>query len=163
MSKIYVGIDIGLAGALASIDKKNVKGLKMPMLGKKVDPHDIIKELELLKPDHVVFEKLGVIFGTSKATAFSMGEQSGIIQTACICLGVPYTIVPAKEWQKAMYTGVPETKKSNGKRDTKAMALIACKRIFPNLELTLSERAKIAHDGYVDAILMAEWARRKNL
>ena len=161
--KVYVGIDIGLKGAIASIDHLNVTGLKMPVLGKEVDPHAIIAELDKLKPDYVVFEKLGVIFGTSKSTALSMGKQSGIIETACICLGVPYTAVPAKQWQKDMFVGITEAKKANGKRDTKAMALITCKRIFPNVDLVFGDRATKPHDGYVDAILMAEWAKRNNL
>jgi hypothetical protein len=62
-----------------------------------------------------------------------------------------------------MYVGVQEAKKSNGKRDTKAMALIACKRIFPDIDLTLTSRANKPHDGYIDAILMAEWGKRNNL
>jgi len=161
--KRYLGIDIGLKGAFAILSDENPTGVVMPVTGKTVDAYDIIKLINDYNPDHVVFEKLGVIFGSSKATAFSMGSQSGIIEAACICAGVPYTPVKAKEWQKDMFTGVTEAKRSNGKRDTKAMALIACKRIFPNLELTMSARAVKPHDGYVDALLMAEWARRKNL
>jgi hypothetical protein len=164
MSKVYVGIDIGLKGAVARItNDEDPIGFKMPVLGKEVDPHDIIEQLGKLNADYIVFEKLGVIFGSSKATAYSMGKQSGIIETACICLGVPYTAVKAIEWQKDMFTGVTEAKKSNGKRDTKAMALTACKRIFPGVELTMSDKATVPHDGYVDALLMAEWAKRKNL
>lgn len=163
MSKRYLGIDIGLKGGIALLYNGKATGQKMPVLGKEVDASDIIKIINDYNPDHVVFEKLGVIFGTSKTTAFSMGKQSGIIETACICAGIPYTAVRAKEWQKDMFTGVTEAKRSNGKRDTKAMALTACKRIFPGAELTMSARATKPHDGYVDAILMAEWAKRKNL
>jgi hypothetical protein len=161
--KRYLGIDIGLKGAIALISKESPTGQVMPIIGKTVDPSDIIKIISNYNPDHIVFEKLGVIFGTSKATAFSMGLQSGIIETACICAGIPYTAVRAKEWQKDMFTGITEAKKSNGKRDTKAMALTVCKRIFPGAELTMTTRATVPHDGYVDALLMGEWARRKNL
>jgi len=163
MAKIYMGIDIGLSGAIAIIEDGEITGSKMPVLGKGIDPQTIIAAMQHEKPDHVIFEKLGVIFGTSKATAFSMGYQSGVIEAACISLKIPYTIVPAKQWQKDMYVGVQEAKKSNGKRDTKAMALIACKRIFPDIDLTLTSRANKPHDGYIDAILMAEWGKRNNL
>jgi hypothetical protein len=161
--KRYLGIDIGLSGAFALIHDGDPTGVKMPVTGKKIDAYDIVKLIDDYNPDHVVFEDLGVIFGSSKKTALSMGYQSGVIEAACICAGIPYTKVKAKMWQKDMFVGVAEAKNSKGKRDTKAMALIACKRIFPGLELTLSDRATKAHDGYVDAILMAEWARRKNL
>ena len=161
--KRYLGIDIGLSGAFALIHEGDPTGVKMPVTAKKIDAYDILKLVDDYNPDHVVFEDLGVIFGSSKKTALSMGYQSGVIEAACICSGIPYTKVKAKQWQKDMFTGVPEAKKSGGGRDTKAMALVACKRIFPGLELTLTDRATKPHDGYVDAILMAEWARRKNL
>lgn len=161
--KIYMGIDIGLHGAIVIMNGDEIEGKAMPLSGKSIDPQTIVAAMQYVKPDHVVFEKLGVIFGTSKATAFSMGYQCGVIETACVSLKIPYTMVPAKQWQKDIYTGIVEVKKSNGKRDTKAMALIACKRLFPNIDLTLTDRAKKPHDGYVDAILIAEWAKRNNL
>ncbi len=113
---------------------------------------------------YLVFEKLGVIFGSSKATAFSMGYQSGAVEMMAIALGIPYTKVPAKQWQKDMFQGVDVIKKT-GKtsNDTKAMALIAVKRIFPTQKLTFGDRATKPHDGLVDALLMAEYAKRKNL
>jgi hypothetical protein len=45
-------------------------------------------------------------------------------------------------------------------KDTKAMALMAVKRLFPNQKLTFGERATVPHDGLVDALLMAEYSRR---
>ena len=70
----------------------------------------------------------------------------------------------AKQWQKEMFLGVEEiTITGKSTRDTKAMALVAIKRIFPNLELTFGVKAKKPHDGLVDAVLMAEYARRNNL
>jgi hypothetical protein len=113
---------------------------------------------------HVVFEKLGVIFGSSKVTAFSMGYQSGAIEMMAIALGIPYTKVPAKQWQKDMFQGIDVIKKTGkSSNDTKAMALIAAKRLFPNQKLTFGEKATKPHDGLVDALLMAEYAKRKNL
>ncbi len=47
-------------------------------------------------------------------------------------------------------------------RDTKAMALVAVKRLFPDLKLTFGERATKPHDGLIDAVLIAEYARRMN-
>jgi hypothetical protein len=110
-----------------------------------------------------VFEKLGVIFGSSKTTAFSMGHQAGAIEMGCIAHGISFTKVRAVDWQKQMFQGVETiTKTGKSSRDTKAMALIAIKRIFPDLKLTFGDRAIKAHDGLVDAVLMAEYARRNN-
>lgn len=170
MSKVYIGIDIGKHGAIATIfHDGEIVIEKMPMIKTELDYASIPKMLyKQGHSSHVVFEKLGVIFGSSKQTAFSMGEQSGAVEMSCICQNIPYTKVRAVDWQKQMFQGIDQITKpsSTGKkqvRDTKAMALMAVKRIFPELKLTFGDRATVPHDGLIDAILMAEYARRNNL
>ena len=172
VNKTYIGIDIGKKGSIAVIHKHGeIHTYPMPMIKTELDYHGLSNLISCLKVHnpHIVFEKLGVIFGTSKSTAFSMGEQSGCVEMSCICQGISYTKVRAVDWQKAMFQGVDEiakTKTKDGKkagRDTKAMALVAIKRLFPDLELTFGEKAKKPHDGLIDAVLMAEYARRNNL
>lgn len=177
MSKVYVGIDIGKHGALAVIAPNgNIQTIAMPMIKTEVDYHALSLFVSGIKTAsagnmHVVFEKLGVIFGSSKQVAWSMGQQSGAVEMSCICQNVSYTKVNAKDWQKAMYQGIDEitkpakadSKTGKGSRDTKAMALMAIKRIFPDLTLTYGTRATVPHDGLIDAVLMAEYARRNNL
>ena len=143
----------------------------MPMIKSELDYIELYKLLlPLQESPHalVIFEKLGVIFGTSKATAFSMGHQAGALEGMCIALGVPFHKITAKVWQKEMFQGtVLVTKKSkSGKSivtDTKATALIVAKQLFPNQKLTFGDRATKPHDGLIDAMLMAEFAKRKNL
>lgn len=168
-NKLYVGIDIGKNGAIATIDPKGeIITYPMPLIGSELDYHELSTLMVKITTDypevHVVFEKLGVIFGSGKNVAFSMGEQIGAVEMSCICKGIPYTKTRAILWQKEMFQGVPEQLKTNSsKRDTKSMALIAIKRIFPDLVLTFGKRAVKPHDGLIDAVLMAEYARRKNL
>lgn len=164
MSKIYIGIDIGLKGAISVIDNGKIINHKMPLVGGKLDVVSIYNILSGYNSNntHTTFEDLGVIFGTSKATAFSMGRQLGILEGMCVALKLPYTKVKAKEWQKEMFKGIEEIKDSKGKRQTKKMAELAIKRIFPDLILNF-EKSKIVSDGLVDAVLIAEWARRNNL
>ena len=171
MSKIYVGIDIGKSGAIAVMETNplEINTLPMPMIKNELDYRtisDIIRDLRIAYSCnlHIVFEKLGVIFGSGKSTAFSMGHQSGAIEMACIAHSVSYTKVRAVDWQKQMFQGVQEiTKGGSSKKDTKAMALVAAKRLFPDLRLTFGSKATKPHDGLVDAVLMAEYARRNNL
>lgn len=160
--KTYIGIDPGLSGAISIIyPDGHVERAPMPVIGKVLDV-PTLKHI-INRPDAtVVFEDLGVIFGTSKATAFSMGYQIGIIEALCVGAGLPYHKVKAKAWQKQMFQGVPELTKS-GKRDTKGMALVACQRIFPGEKLTFGNRAVKPHDGLVDSLLIAEYGRRNNL
>lgn len=162
-----IGIDIGKKGAIVVLAKQPwtnaIDPIPMPMIGDQVDYHQVFEILSRYKGTdcHVIFEKLGVIFGTGKSTAFSMGYQSGAIEMACISLGLSYTKVPAKQWQKEMFQGVEEiTKQGKSSRDTKAMALIAAKRLFPDYRLTIG-RATTPHDGVVDALLMADYCKRK--
>jgi len=172
--RFTIGIDIGKQGAI--VIRENNKPdimVKMPMIKTELDYHALHKLLEPYEGGNgmVVFEKLGVIFGSSKQVAFSMGHQSGAVEMACVALSIPFTKVTAKEWQKEMFTGVDEitkppskmSKSNKSTRDTKAMALVAAKRLFPDVKLTLGERATIPHDGLVDALLMSEYARRKFL
>jgi hypothetical protein len=167
MSKLYISIDIGLKGGIAIIKDDLIITHRMPLIGGKLDLHSLITLLRNpsnLKrtSDIAVFEDLGVIFGTSKATAFSMGRQLGIIEAACTALNIPYIKVKPKEWQKEMFKGVEEIKDSKGKRQTKKMAEMAIKRLKPELRLTF-EGGKVVHDGLVDAVLIGEWAKRNNL
>jgi len=143
--KTYIGIDIGLKGAVAVISPDGVITTSpMPVIKDQLDMRGLqdLMDLTIINQSSTemfaVFEKLGVIFGSSKTTAFSMGSQLGAIE-------------------------MDEITNSKGKRDTKAMALVAVKRLFPHLKLTFGERATKPHDGLVDAVLMAEWARRNNL
>jgi len=162
-----IGIDIGKKGAIVVLTEQpftnTIAPIKMPLIGDQLDYHEVYRLLKQYEKTncHVIFEKLGVIFGTGKSTAFSMGHQSGAIEMACVALKLPYTKIPAKQWQKEMFQGVEEvTKPGKSSRDTKAMALIAAKRLFPNFNLTFG-RATVPHDGAVDALLMAEYCKRR--
>ena len=163
----YIGIDIGKSGAyyILGEDGSEIDRGPVPMIKKEVDYHALNV---LLQPydmfnGMVVFEKLGVIFGSSKKTAFSMGYQAGAIEMCCIANNLIYTMAPAKKWQEHMFQGQTKIFKKGikGPLNTKAMALIAAKRLFPKTNLLMTERSTVPHDGLVDALLMAEYARRK--
>ena len=174
-NKTYIGIDIGLKGAIAVMQKDHdqIQVYPMPVIKGSLDTqgvYDILKPFGG-SPCFVAFERLGVIFGSSKVTAFSMGHQTGLIEAFCIALNIPYLKVPAKEWQRIMFMGVDELTKAASKnsktgkpiRDTKAMALVAIKRRFPGLKLTYGDVAKKPHDGLIDSVLIAQYAMQNNL
>ena len=56
--------------------------------------------------------------------------------------------------------------KGKSKTDTKATSLLACNRLFPNANLLRTERSKKAHEGLVDAYLIAyygqHWFKNEN-
>lgn len=163
----HIGIDLGKDGGIAIRNKGTTTLIKMPKIGKELDLPEIAKILEPFEGGNgiVVFEKI-VPYGV-KTAMFSMGEQSGVIEMACVAFCIPYIKVPPQTWQKEMFTGVSEmtkaskTTKSGTSRDTKSMALVAAKRLFPTLDLTKGGRATKPDDGLVDALLMSEYAMRK--
>lgn len=165
--KYYIGIDIGLKGGVVILDKDGVikEVYAMPTDKSGID---IVKLDEIFwdyegAPAMVVFEKLGPIFGSSKKTAWSMGEQVGIVKTICAVRSLPYTEIHAKVWQKEIFQGITAINKSGkSSLDTKAMALEAMKRIYPRLDFKFG-KSKKDHDGCVDALLISTYARRKNL
>lgn len=163
----YVGLDIGKQGAyyILGEDGSEIKRGPIPMIAKEVDYHALNALLEPYEGFNgmIVFEKLGVIFGSSKITAFSMGYQAGAVEMCCICHAIQYSKIPAKTWQAEIFQGQTKIFKAGSKTkvDTKAMALIAAKRLFPKVNLLMTERSSVPHDGLVDALLMAEYARRK--
>jgi hypothetical protein len=163
----YIGIDIGKMGAMCILNEDGTEHwrTKIPMIKDQVDYHTLNQMLEEYEGFNgmAIFEKLGVIFGSSKTTAFSMGYQAGALEMSCIANSIRYTMVPAKKWQEHMFEGQTKIYKSGtkGPLDTKAMALITAKRLFPTTNLLMSEKSTVPHNGFIDALLMAEYARRK--
>lgn len=168
--RFHIGIDIGKSGSICIMERgKDIQTYPMPMIGTELDYLSLYNLLSEYEGGlgMIVFEKLGVIFKTTKTTAFSMGHQAGAIEMLCVALAIPFTKVHAKEWQKEMFTGVADLRKSStltksgDTRDTKGMALLAIKRLHPKLKLTFGKKATKPHDGLIDSVLMADYSRRK--
>lgn len=168
--KIIIGVDIGLSGGLViqNIPLNEVLVHKMPLIGKELDMYQIQSMLSKYSSDEdvvVVMENIKPIFGIAKSADFSLGRQLGIFEALCVANNLSYLKVDPKDWQKMMFQGIPEMSKlvkSKNKRDTKAMALVAAKRLFPSVNLVLSGCSK-PHDGIVDALLISEYGRRQNI
>lgn len=158
---INIGIDIGKHGAIVIDNSGVITTHKMPLIGTELDYKALNDILEPFEGGNVmvVFEKI-VPYIQNKSTAFSLGHQAGAIEMLCVAHCIPYTKLPPRNWQKEMFAGVGEMNKGDGSRDTKSMALMAIKRLMPNLQLTFG-KATVPHDGLVDAALMAAYAKRK--
>jgi hypothetical protein len=179
--KIYIGIDPGVNGGITMITEDLVRGettistYKMPCNSGELDV-DVLRAILTHKAQFslpmVVIEDVHAIFGTSAKSTFQFGYNTGVIIGVLTALNIPYTKVPPKKWQSEMWQGVPKVCKASKskdiakipkeKTDTKAMSLIAAKRLFPSVSLTPSDsqRATKPHDGIVDSLLIAEYCRR---
>lgn len=175
---IYIGIDPGLAGALAVLSEQGqiVAVHDTPVLaagGKTGNRHayDMPGMLGLLRtystpPSfgvHAVIEKLhGIpakkrrnptddseIPGMGSTTSFTMGLGYGAWLMALVAAGIPYTEVPPPTWRKAMLYGLPKGKDTGRLR---AMQL------FPTASLSRKK-----DHGRADALLLAEFIRPQSM
>jgi crossover junction endodeoxyribonuclease RuvC len=170
----YLGIDIGKGGAVtALIEGDDQEGLDIqshvtPTLPDgDIDSSALYKLIAEYEDAYVVrmitVEKVHAIFGCGAGATFEFGRSAGIVEGIVCSIGLPYTMVQPKIWQKEMWAGVDKVIKAGKKStDTKATSLIATKRLFPSAILTDKQKPKSSkvHDGIVDAILLAEYGRR---
>jgi hypothetical protein len=173
-NKTYVGIDPGMNGGICILSPNSPPQLsKMPLLAKvEIDVKLIADMLYAIPHVFIVIEDVHSVFGASAAANFSFGFGCGSLFTILKIIDVPFSKVQPKTWQKEMWQGVKPIEINTGKQnkdgspkykiDTKATSLLAATRLFPNINFLASERSKKPHDGLIDAILLAEYGRRKN-
>lgn len=111
------------------------------------------KIMEEAKPDHIYLEKAQVMGGENARAMFSYGTGYGKLIGWIDSLFIPYTLVAPVTWTTVMHKGCTGI-------DPKKKSLQAAQRLFPLIDLRATERCKNAHDGFVDALLIAEYGRR---
>ena len=164
----FIGIDPGLQGGIAIIYPGKIETSAMPTIlqGKKNSYHHSrlraffsrfndagyppilhIKNYAVLEEQHS-FPQQGVVSTCSLCYGF------GVLKQCLVDFAIPHEVILAKDWQKEF--GI-----SGRKGNTKAQALQICQSLFPDLNLLATERSKKPHEGIVDAMLIAEFARRR--
>ena len=124
-------------------------------------PVDLTKEYVFCRdmivennPDRVVFviEDVHALYGVSTSSTASLMENKGQLHGLflSLCMAFPDILVCTHSYK------VIEASKVN----TKKTSLACAKRLWPNDTFVKNERCKTAHDGIVDAMLIAEAARR---
>jgi hypothetical protein len=176
-----IGIDPGKTGAIISIEKDGTISSKnvTPLVGTEIDWAAFA---DLLRPGltpannvHVFVEHVHAMHNSSAKATFSFGGCFEGVKALCAAFRLPMTLVSPKDWQKEMHQGIPQqykpavrivTGKKAGqmgkpRKDPKKMSLMAVKRLFPNESLLRTERCSKEHDGIIDALLIAEYGRRR--
>lgn len=88
--------------------------------------------------------------GQGVTSMFKFGENFGFIQGLLMAYSIPYELVTPQKWKKEFQvTG------------DKNSSISVCKRLFPDVPLRRTDRCKKDHDGMAEALLMAEYARRR--
>lgn len=169
MYKIYLGIDPGKDSFICHLNKDLVCFDRIPMIGTETDIKALNGIFMLISGVsggniHAVLEDVHSIFGSSAKSNWEFGKINGMLEALLVANGIPYSKIQPKAWQKQLWEGVAIQKTLGStckeKTDTKKMSLLAAQRLFPNVDLRKSERAKLPDHNKVDALLLAEYCRR---
>lgn len=159
--KTYLGIDPGSKGYISVILPDNTITYFSFL---DATPLQISDFLHLYKGQdvHCVMEEVHAIFGSSAKATFAFGEIFGLLKGLLIANEIPYTLVPPKTWQKEIWTHDDEEKNGN-KIDTKKTSINAARRLYPREDFRRTPSCKNIDDNKVDSLLIATYAKRKNL
>lgn len=162
---LVLGIDPGKHGAIAALDHDgHILALHpTPLIKGQRDTYDLAAIRELLL-SYQAQGRLHVTVERSDAMPAKLGGSIANYHRGVSTgwawmlegLKIPYELVPAREWQRAMHAGTQAG-------DTKQRSILAAQRLFPSQTLKRSPLAKGPDDGLADALLIAEFGRRKQL
>jgi hypothetical protein len=153
--KYYIGVDPGQKGGLALIKE----GLAIEYT---IMP-DTVKGIAewLVEVNYIAFSednKIAMVVelaqafpGAGAVGMFNYGRHFGCFEALAGAYNIPYHEVRPAVWKKDM-----------GLNAKKVNAISLCERLFPTVNLVFP-RHKKQSDGAAEAILIAEWARRRGL
>ena len=158
---IYIGIDVGLSGALCFMEETNITIAPIPIImntkkksGKLYDIPTLNTILRAwsIRPCFATLETI-TGFGPGGLTAgISIGRGAGIIEALLAAHNIQYQAVHPKVWQKALFNSI-------NKNDTKSASILVAKRLYPKINL-IPEGCRKPSDGFSDALLLAEYGKR---
>lgn len=148
---IYMGIDPGKSGGLAFI---LVNG---EMIVSRAIPFDteryakMFRELKAMNvPIRCCIERVNAMPKQGVTSMFSFGQNYGWILGNLDAHEIPYETVLPKKWKSEF-----------GLTGDKTSSIETCKRLFPDVSLLPTEKCRKDSDGMAEALLMAEYAKRK--
>lgn len=146
--KHFMGIDPGQKGAIAVINEMN----DIVFLSS-FSRENMIQCIQELNGVNIVacVEKVSAMPGQGVTSMFNFGKGAGYIEGVLEYALVPYQLVPPNKW-KGTFSLLHK-----GKDDS----IRVCKNLFPKANLYPTERCRKESDGMAEALLLAEYAKRK--
>ena len=145
---IYIGIDPGKKGGVATISED---GVKVYQWDDQRFIEDMRQHANWLDKCVACVEKVGAMPGHGVTSMFSFGQSYGFILGVLAAFGIPYQLVSPATWKREF--GLLKSQKQG--------SVDVCKRLFPGVNLLPTERCRKESDGMAEATLIAEYARRK--
>ena len=148
--RAWIGIDPGKSGAMAVIRRDEAL---RPTLVPYTGPLCYVSNFYGLAAYgvRIVVERLFARPGklSSAKANFELGRCMGELETMLSMCGIPFQEVTPQAWQKEF--GISGDKQTH---------VDCAKRLFPGVSLKRSDKCVKDFDGFADALLMAEYARR---
>jgi len=144
---IYVGVDVGKNGGYAIIYPN---GIVVDAMVKGDFDESMRSVAEADEPIMCCVELVGAMPGQGVTSMFNFGKSLGYIEGVLQALEIPYQLVSPRTWKKEFNLN-----------SDKGKSIEVCQKLFPKVSLLATERSKKPHDGMAEALLMAEYARRK--
>lgn len=150
----YIGIDPGISGAMAIVygdpalrpyafpfDEEDYVSTMRDLVAFEAERRGAVKAVV----EHVhSMPKQGV------ASSFKFGQNFGWILGALSAIGISYELVNPQKWKR-------EFSCTSDKNTSIAVA----RRMFPDVSLLATPKCRKPHDGMAEALLMAEYCRRR--
>ena len=149
MKTVFIGIDPGKKGGIACIDTAQNISFTVPYSDKALI--DLCSGAFNNGSDAVCcLEKVGAMPGQGVVSMFSFGQSVGYIKGVLEAFRIPYQEITPQKWKREF-----------GLTSDKAASAEVCRKLFPDVDLLATPKCKKPHDGMAEALLMAEYARRK--
>jgi crossover junction endodeoxyribonuclease RuvC len=160
---IFLGLDPGLSGAVAVLSFRDPEPTvsffdtptaKVVKNGKNRSEYLIGEMANILRSNtpvtSAVLEKVGAMPGQGVTSMFTFGRGLGIWEGLLAALDIPYTLVAPVTWKKQLMGDMDKSSKDASR--------IRAVQLFPQASTSLARKKD---DGRAEALLMAEYARRK--
>ena len=144
--KTYIGIDPGKSGALALLTEDGQctvvpfhESAYITILSAASGPSSVC-----------CLEKVGAMPGQGVVSMFNFGHNLGYIEGLLQAFDISYQLVPPQTWKKEFCV-----------TSDKNTSIEVCRKLFPHVCLLPTARSRKPSDGMAEAMLMAEYARRR--
>lgn len=149
MKTVFIGIDPGKKGGIAVIDIDNDISFTAPYSNEYLI--SLLMSISQNNREAVCcLEKVGAMPGQGVVSMFSFGQSVGYIKGVLEAFKIPYQEITPQKWKREF-----------GLTSDKAASAEVCRKLFPEISLLATPKCKKPHDGMAEALLMAEYARRK--
>lgn len=150
MKTFFIGIDPGKNGGIAYVDTQDGVSVTMPYSDTELIDLCSVVSHNWNQEAVCCLEKVSARPGQGVVSMFNFGQSVGYIKGVLESFRIPYQEITPQKWKKEF-----------GLNSDKAVSSEVCRKLFPEINLLATPRCKKPHDGMAEALLMAEYARRK--